>query len=351
MPAANSFRFWQRRFWRRRFQRWLQRRVPAQSPQTLDRVKLFIFPSAAGFSFLLVSMLLWLVGTNYENNLIIALAFLLISLFVVSILHTFGNLSGLTLHFVSSAPAYCGEDAEVEIRVSAEGGRQYENVLLCWPGGSTAVANLLDSRECHCKLFVPTGRRGWLDPGRLLVESCYPLGLLRCWTWLDLDVRVLIYPKPVYGGKVPPSHAVDDEGELQAEHGSEDFNGLKAYRPGESLRHIAWKQYARGRGLHSKDFTAYVDQRLWLDWDFFAGFDREARLSRLCYWVQEVGKTQSEYGLRLPGVEIAPGKGLAHKQRVLKALALFEVETPARQQVQAVKMQAVPMQSVKGQRA
>ena len=325
MVAAKYF---QRRFWR-----WVQRRLPAQSPQTLDRFKLFIFPSLAGSSFLVMTLLLWLVGTNYENNLIIGLAFLLTSLFVVSILHTFSNLSGVTLRALGSAPAFFGEDAEVELLLSAEGRRQYENILLCWPGGSTAIVNLLEIREARCKLFVPTVARGWMDPGRLLVESFYPLGLLRCWTWLDLNVRILVYPKPIYGGKVPPSYAIIDDGDIQADHGSEDFNGLKTYQPGESLRHIAWKQYARGQGLHTKDFTAYVDQRLWLDWDFFAGFDREARLSRLCYWVLEVSKTQHEYGLRLPGVEISPGKGLEHKHRVLKALALFEPDHDAAQRV------------------
>ncbi|TQV67718.1 DUF58 domain-containing protein [Exilibacterium tricleocarpae] len=313
----------------------MRKRLPAQSPQTLDRFKLFIFPSAAGAGFLVVTLLLWLVGTNYENNLVIGLAFLLTSLFVVSILHTFGNLSGVTLRALDSVPAFVGEDAEVTLLVSAEGGRQYENILLGWPDGSTVAANLLDSRETRCKLFVPTRERGWMDPGRLLVETYYPLGLMRCWTWLDLDIRVLVYPRPIYGGKVPPAEAVADDGSLAADHGSEDFNGLKAYRPGESLRHIAWKHYARGQGLHTKDFTALVDQRLWLDWEFFDRFDKEGRLSRLCYWVLEISKTQNEYGLRLPGVEIRPGKGLEHKQQVLKALALFAPPARAARQVAA----------------
>jgi uncharacterized protein (DUF58 family) len=33
-----------------------------------------------------------------------------------------------------------------------------------------------------------------------------------------------------------------------------------------------------------------------------------------------------EYGLRLPGVEIAPGRGPEHREEMLKTLALFEVE-------------------------
>ena len=32
------------------------------------------------------------------------------------------------------------------------------------------------------------------------------------------------------------------------------------------------------------------------------------------------------YGLRLPGLEIAPASGTEHREEVLKALALFELE-------------------------
>jgi uncharacterized protein (DUF58 family) len=54
--------------------------------------------------------------------------------------------------------------------------------------------------------------------------------------------------------------------------------------------------------------------------------DREARLSRLCYWVLQVDAGNDEYGLRLPGIEIAPNRGPQHREEVLKILALFEVD-------------------------
>lgn len=311
--------YYQRRFWN-----WIHKRIPASNPQTLDRKILFVFPSASGFGFLVVNTLLWLVGTNYENNIIIGLAFLLASMFVVSIIHTFSNLSGLTIRAINSVPVYAGDDAEIELLVTTDTQQPHENVQLHWSGGNTSVANLIDAQEVTLKLFVPTKTRGLMNPGRLLVESYYPLGIIRCWTWLDLDVRVLVYPKAVYGGKMPLSLSLNEQGQWQASHGAEDFSGLKRYQAGESLRHVAWKHYARGQGLHTKEYTAYEDQRLWLDWDFFAGLDKEARLSRLCYWIVEAAKTQNEYGLRLPGVEIEPGKGLEHKHKLLKALALYE---------------------------
>nr|WP_286904828.1 hypothetical protein [Marinimicrobium sp.] len=46
-------------------------------------------------------------------------------------------------------------------------------------------------------------------------------------------------------------------------------------------------------------------------------------MSRLCFWAVEYGKTSAEYGLRLPGLDIPLGRGQAHQERVLRALALY----------------------------
>ena len=48
----------------------------------------------------------------------------------------------------------------------------------------------------------------------------------------------------------------------------------------------------------------------------------EHKLSRLCAWVVNADKQNVDYGLRLPGLEIKPGRGEAHKKRCLEALAL-----------------------------
>ncbi|NOY62903.1 MAG: DUF58 domain-containing protein, partial [Gammaproteobacteria bacterium] len=46
-------------------------------------------------------------------------------------------------------------------------------------------------------------------------------------------------------------------------------------------------------------------------------------LSQLCRGVLDAHDQHSHYGLRLPGCEITPEWGEAHRRRCLKALALF----------------------------
>jgi len=108
----------QQRMWR-----WIDSRRPPAKQQNLSRNNLYIFPSWQGLWFLVADIILWLVGTNYENNLILAMAFLLITLFVITILHTFANLSGLSIQLLSVKPVFSGETAEVKILVTRNGKR------------------------------------------------------------------------------------------------------------------------------------------------------------------------------------------------------------------------------------
>ena len=302
-------------------------RYPVSTRQSFNRRNLFIFPSPNGLWFLALDALLWLVGTNYENNLILMLAFLLTTLFITTILHTFANLTGLTIELMNVKPAFGGDDAEVTLRISKQGKRGRENVHLGWPRGNTVVVDLVDKDEALVTLFVPTQGRGWFNPGRLMIETFYPLGIMRCWSWPDLDCRILVYPRPISAGPLPATATAAEEGEQVLAHGADDFAGYRNYQLGDSLRDVAWKHYARGVGLYAKDYVAYADTRLWLEWDALPGMDREARLSRLCYWALQASSANKDYGVRLPGAEVQPSSGFHHKMEVLKTLALFEVET------------------------
>ena len=90
------------------------------------------------------------------------------------------------------------------------------------------------------------------------------------------------------------------------------------------------QQSRKGQSLQSKQYSAFADSSVWLDWEALPGVDQELRLSYLCYWALQYDSRNFEYGLRLPGLIIAPNVGLKHREKVLKALALYNLsETPA----------------------
>ena len=210
--------------------------------------------------------------------------------------------------------------------VSRQGSKDYFDINLSWPESEVRSVTLAEQTQQLIDLHLAMSQRGLFRPERLLVETFYPVGLLRSWTWLALDIDVLVYPRPLKCALEGVAAADDnDDGEVIPVVGSDDFYQFKQYQPGDSLKHVFWKSYAKGQELQTKQFASYREQRLWLDWQLFSGAE-EDRLSKLCYWVLQLENNNDEYGLRLPDVEIAPGHGGQHQAEVLKALALYGLD-------------------------
>ncbi|HEX4881245.1 MAG TPA: DUF58 domain-containing protein [Porticoccaceae bacterium] len=308
----------------RRYRAWLDRRLPEVASCRLENRRLFIFPAPAGGLFGALLAVLWLTATNFENNLVFGLTFLLGGLFVVAIFHTYGNLHGVEVGPLHPGTGFAGSAVEVQVELRNPGRRSRERIRLGFAGGEDRTLDLAPGEQRRLRLPVTAPRRGWLDPGRLKVESTHPLGLLRVWSQLRLPGRALIYPQPLSGAALAALHpSATSQGAEGTVAGHEDFAALAAYRPGESRAHIAWKHYARELGLYTKRFTDPVDRRIWLDWHDFPGLDIETRLSRLCGAALAADAAELSYGLRLPDQTIAPASGRAHRDRVLRALALF----------------------------
>ena len=107
-------------------------------------------------------------------------------------------------------------------------------------------------------------------------------------------------------------------------HGHDDFAGFRPYHAGDPIRAIAWKNLARADVLLVKRFTSGAAERIVLAWAHSAALaDPEARLSQLTAWILEAERLGLHYGLDLPGTQIPPATGAAHRHLCLKALALF----------------------------
>jgi uncharacterized protein (DUF58 family) len=304
---------------------WLDKRIPPAASVTLNQQQIFIFPSRYGWAYLGILMGLLLAATNYEKNMIFALAFWLLSLFLVAILHSYINLSGLTISAINAHPALAGDHAAFEIELSTTKRRGHEDIRIGWPGEEAVLTHVTPSQPRRLMLTHLSCARGWLRPGRLLIESGYPLGLLRVWTWVDPDLQALIYPKPMqtHVRPAPIRHGEEGDGQAQGQH--DEFCGFRDYQPGDPLRQVMWKALAKGQTLQTSLHQDYIDLRQWIDWQQFEGMDREDRLAGMCWLTLSLAKGEGHYGLRLPGFILAPSEGESHRDAVLKALALFEL--------------------------
>ena len=330
---------------RRRWARWLDRRIPRAATVTLDRRRIFIFPSATGGFFGLSLLVMLIAAINYQNNMSYALTFLLANLFLVAVLHSYANLANLTISAVGAQDVFAGQRCAFHLRLAADRSHGHFALRVGWPApaGQRRLSGLLSSPDMlavdevdveagtqrDLRLHLPVGERGWYRPGRLCIDSVYPLGLLRCWTWVDLDLRALVYPAP--RALAAPAAAQGDgrDGLGLAGSGDDEFAGIRDYREGDNPRRVFWKSLARGQNLQTKEFASTIADTRWLSWEDFPGLAPERRLSALCHWVLDYHRRELEYGLRLPATALAPARGDRQRSRALRALALYGIEEQA----------------------
>lgn len=306
------------------FQRWLKRRIPAASHVQLNHRRIFIMPTRAGMGLLFLLVIMLIGAINYQNSLVYAVVFILGSLFWVGLHHTYRNLAGLQLQATGSLPVFSGEEAQLSVTLVSER-REHQAISMRWPDTASRQVDVDPGASSNLSLYYPTQRRGWLKPGRLRVETRYPLGWFVAWSLVDLDWRVLVYPQPVSRPLPGTQGGVEGEGDQQWVEGVDDFQGLRDYQPGDSRKRLDWRAWSRGQGLHSKIFAEPQHDSQWLRLEQAPGQSLDEQLGCLTGWVLQLEQRRQPYGLELPGTRIQPAAGEAHQQACLRALALHGV--------------------------
>ncbi|GAB6095759.1 DUF58 domain-containing protein [Desulfatiferula olefinivorans] len=310
--------------------RWTRRNRSDRFPITLTRKRVYILPTSLGLVFFAVLFAMLLGALNYNNNLGFLFTFLLGSLSFVSLLHTHRNLSGITIQAGAVSPVFAGETASLTLTLAA--GAMGRVGLNLWLSGKKILDVTLPSgTRTRVVLPMATHKRGQFSPGPITLASAYPFGLFRTWATVYPDLSYLVYPRPLssplhFGGG---GRQTETDGGYEVT-GTEDFRELRNYRPGDPLSRLSWKSFSRGRGLHTKVFTAHAGGTVMLDWDGLAPEDIETRLSKLCDMVKTAHTLGLRYGLTVPGTVVPPsepGDG-AHYHLCLKTLALYGTRPP-----------------------
>jgi uncharacterized protein (DUF58 family) len=309
---------------KRRMREWAKsRQGPDARRITIAQRRLYILPTAQGFLFGLTLLVMLLGSMNYANSMGFMLTFLLFSLVVLSMHAAHANLLGLELVAASVEPVFAGETARFHLTVHNPGRRPRVAVTLSAEEDErTVTSDIPAAGQNLAPVPLATQRRGWQAMGRLAVESSYPFGLFRPWSWVYMDWKVLVYPTPAEQAPPLPDPLGGQGLGKPNQQGEDDFGGLRQYQRGDSPRRIAWKASSRHDELLTKRFSGTGEQTRWFTWDDLAGLDDETRLSVLCRWVLMAHAAGMAYGMKLPGTVFPPGSGEEQRQRCLQALAL-----------------------------
>ena len=303
---------------------WIINRLPAAPTVTLAHKSVFILPTGFGLLWLLLVLLLFIFGTNYQNNLVIGLSLLLLSVFNTCIIYSYRNLAGLTISSIPSPQAYAGDTLVFPVRLHAKQA-QFE-VLLNYPNNQIKIIKRVTHDPITSLIPFDNAHRGSISPGRLKIESRYPLGLFRAWSHVDLNNQHTVFACPLEDMELlihcdSNNECIPDDigGHIP---GVDEFKGLRQHIAGESLRQVAWKQLAQGRGMLSKEFQQPQGQPQWLTLTNLALTNIETRLSQLTNAVNRLSEKNHIFGLILGEHIIAPSEGENHRIRCLQAIAL-----------------------------
>lgn len=293
--------------------------------------RIFIVPTLLGSLLTLVILLLLTTAAFFSDSDMYVFTFVLVTIGIMAMLLTNSNLKGLSSEPHPDILLLEGHAQTLLMMISNKSNEVRFSFYLSayiaskkMGSGLLAAINSKSSRKVELKqVLLPRGKH---SIERIKAESSYPFGLLRAWRLLNCQTIVYVYPQPK---GIPLKSKRTEQKHSDAEvTGSSieesDFAGLRAYRPGDSQKHVNWKAVAKGHPMVVKEFagadTPYCDFK----WSEVSSMGQEAKLRQLSLWLHEAYEANYIFSLELPEQSLGRGQGQAHFAQCLKLLAGFE---------------------------
>jgi uncharacterized protein (DUF58 family) len=281
------------------------------------------FPTRYGWLFIIALLGMLMGSINYNNNLGFLFTFLLGSMLLVSLVHSYRNIQGIVVDEIQALPVFETQDAIFERKMHALP-RQSLAVRFSLDGSEETFVDTMQGSCARVSVFLTALKRGRVSPRELRILSTYPFGLFDFRKTCQFFTDCLVYPKPVPVPKLSMQDLLTAHSEEGvARESVEDFKGLRTYQNGDATQHIFWKAFSKGQGLMVKEFMGSASPNFCFSWEKIKPEDVEKKLSMLCGMVLKAHGMKLKYGIRLPGHLITPDKGEHHKHACLRALALF----------------------------
>ncbi|MBU2870508.1 DUF58 domain-containing protein [Colwellia sp. E2M01] len=334
-------------FLHKKFEYWLAKRIPSQKSHQLNSRNIMIYPSRFGLSYLAFVVLVFLLGTNYQNNIILLFSYLLASLFISIMLHSFYNFSKLRFQSNPVQQGFAEDTLYFPINVTADKTHFDINVHFTNKSLNSPIEKCVPCCQGTqtINLTYKPPKRGKYKLGRVTVFSEYSLGLFKSKSVLDFGHCAIVYPKAkslVTGQYQLPAQAEQanvDSFQTTNLPGTDDFSELKKFVRGESKSRTAWKLLAKGQGHYSKHYQGSQGSLQWLTLADMPSNNLETKLRYLSFLIGEFTATNQTFGLALSSqatsnnlqenteqlnkMMISPNTGIEHQIACLTALALY----------------------------
>jgi len=270
------------------------------------------------FAALMAGFTLFAAGSTTNNLLYLLFSAVAAGLAVAAV---FGrlNLRGLRVRVELPERVFRGAPFTARLLVENRGFAAARLVRAAGPLGASAAFDVAPGATVRVDLRLSLPHRGLNRLEGLRLESPHPFGFFTLRRRLP-PVEALALPP---AGPFQPHPALEPDpralgGGARGKARDGEFFGPRPYAAEDDARLIHWKLTAKTGAPVVAEFSAAPEGRVVvrLEGTDDAAVERAAAAGR---WYVDSGV---EVGLAGPGVEVAPGKGLAHLDALLRALAL-----------------------------
>lgn len=314
------------RWWQRRVQRWIRRHHPRQRGRyRIHRRRIYILPTAAGWLYATLCLVVLLAAMNYSNSLAFGLAFWLGAIGFVCMHETHANVLNCSVELSPPDAVFAGELCWQPVTLRNFAQRPRMALQIAPERAPNHVAETVNcDTQTRSHFQWPSTTRGVQPVPRFSVSSRWPLGLFHAWTWAYLETDQLVYPKPAENPPNPPLKDRDSDGIDSKSADADEIDGLREYTAGDNPRSIHWRSLATHDQLATKTVTGQESDSVLLDLEQLpTDIDTETKLSILCRHILDLDAENTPYGLRLGHQQIGPDRGAAHRNQCLEALARY----------------------------
>ncbi len=291
-----------------------------------NQIKITTKPTKSGYILIFIIISMLIASINYGNNMAYMFTFFILSFLLISFIYTKNNLRNIDISNLRYESVFAGSKLKISLELT---NLSTKNKFGIWIKDSknTEISGPFSinlQSNVSVSFSIPTQKRGQFTINNITILSIFPLAVFLVEKKIECSKSYLVYPRPrgehAWIEENLNSNGLDYGMSFK---GGDDFSGLKPYRIGESMHHIDWKSFARGRALNVKEFSSGSDSILFFDFEKLNNLSIESRLSQLCRWILSADKLGIEYGLKLPELKICPDSNPIHTLRCLESLAKF----------------------------
>ncbi|MHC5024590.1 MAG: DUF58 domain-containing protein [Planctomycetota bacterium] len=319
-----------------------------------------------GLVFCAVVALLGLTAVNNQNNLMFWLFAVMLGSVVLSWVAATLMIRGLTVRRLDPKHGAVGEPLNVRYEVTNRrrllpvfnvhfedlAGPDERDWSRFMPPARAWIMHVGPRETVHGEAVFWPVRRGEVQFDRLRVWTTFPFGIFRRSRTISRPQHTLIYPR-LFELRRGVLDSVTPRGPVgirvsQRSGGGDDYYGMREYRPGDSMRHIAWKRLAKIDALVSIERSQPSPPRLRVVLDLrthtrdLPAAEPDPRQARgleeqaICLaasLVHAADLAGFEIGLELPGTDlpaIPVRRSHWHLAKIMAALAAIDLDAPRR---------------------